>query len=70
MAVHVVDCKTKVGRPECTYLVAWSPLLRQLVNEALAMNRGKDYISANMNGVPYTDSGFKAMWNRVMHDYA
>lgn len=68
--IHVVDCKTKTGQPERTYLVAWSPLLRQLVNEALAMNRGKDYIFANKDGVPYTDSGFKAMWNRVMHDYA
>lgn len=68
--IHVVDCKTKTGQPERTYLVSWSSLLRELVGEALAMNRGKDYIFANQDGGPYTDSGFKTMWNRVMHDYA
>lgn len=68
--IHVVDCKTKAGQPERTYLVSWSPLLREVVSEALAMNRGKDFIFANQEGQPYTDSGFKTMWNRVMHDYA
>lgn len=68
--IHVVDCKTKVGQPERTYLVSWSPLLRQLVAEAINLNRGKDYVFANQEGQPYTDSGFKTMWNRVMHDYA
>lgn len=69
--IHVVDCKTKTGQPERTYLVSWSPLLRQLVQEALAMGRNKQqgYIFASQDGAPYTDSGFKTMWNRVMHDY-
>jgi hypothetical protein len=70
--IHVVDCKTKAGQPERTYLVSWSPLLRQLVGEALEMRRSTaaGYIFANQEGQPYTDSGFKTMWNRVMHDYA
>lgn len=52
--------------------MSWSPLLRELVGEALAMNRSTaaGYIFANQEGKPYTDSGFKTMWNRVMHDYA
>jgi integrase len=70
--IHVVDCKTKAGQPERTYLVSWSPLLRELVQEALNMKRSKasGYIFATLDGQPYTDSGFKTMWNRVMHDYA
>lgn len=69
--IHVIDCKTKAGQPERTYLVSWSPLLRQLVAEALDMGRSTEmgYIFANEEGQPYTDSGFKTMWNRVMHDY-
>lgn len=67
--IHVVDAKTKTGESERTYLVAWSPLLRQLVEEALAMNRGRDWIFANLDGQPYTDSGFKTLWGRTMTAY-
>lgn len=69
--IQVLDCKTKAGDPERNYLVSWSPLLRQLVGEALEMKRGAHgFLFANQEGRPYTDSGFKTMWNRVMHDYA
>lgn len=68
--IHVIDCKTKAGQPERTYLVGWSPLLRELISEAQAMKRGSSgYVFPNQDGTPYTDSGFKTMWNRVMHDY-
>lgn len=67
--IHVVDSKTKTSEAERTYLVAWSPLLRQLVGEALAMNRGKDWIFASSDGKPYTDSGFKTIWGRTMTAY-
>jgi integrase len=55
-----------------TNLVSWSPFLREIVTAALEMRRSTaaGYIFANQDGQPYTDSGFKTMWNRVMHDYA
>lgn len=70
--IHVVDCKTKAGQPERTYLVSWSPFLRDIIHAALDMKRSTaaGYVFANLDGQPYTDSGFKTMWNRIMHDYA
>ncbi|MDB5909791.1 MAG: hypothetical protein JWP34_3905 [Massilia sp.] len=64
--IHVVDCKTKVGQQERTYLVSWSPFLREIVTAALEMRRSTaaGYLFANQEGQPYTDNGFKTMWNR------
>ena len=70
--ITVMDAKTKPGESDRTYLVQWSDFLRQLVNEAAALPRkvGSLYVFSTRDGQPYTDQGFKGMWNRIMHDFA
>ncbi|MBS1170129.1 MAG: hypothetical protein H6R01_1047 [Burkholderiaceae bacterium] len=69
--ITVMDAKTKPGESERTYLVEWTDFLRQLVQEAISLPRkvGSLYVFSNRDGQPYTDQGFKGMWNRVMHDF-
>jgi integrase len=77
--IQVPDSKTKAGEARRHYLVAWSPTLRRVVEEALSITRprGKGrpplvsgYLFHNRDGAPYTDSGFKALWNKLMHSSA
>lgn len=70
---RVKDIKTKVGEPERHYLVEWSGMLRQLVDEvkAIKRNRPSIYLFATTDeGTPYTDAGFSCLWNRLMKSYA
>jgi integrase len=68
--IRVKAAKQQMDDPDQWFLIAWSPLLRQLVTEALAMKRnGRGYVFATEEGRPYTDSGFKTMWGRTMDDY-
>lgn len=67
--------KQKRGEAARDYLIPWSPLLRQLVAEVQAIQRrsgkvGSLFLFANSDGQPYTDSGFKCLWNRLMHSFA
>ena len=68
----VKDSKTKFNEPERHYLIAWSDTLRQVVNEVAAIKRrvSSIYLFATLDGATYTDSGFKCLWNRLMHSYA
>jgi integrase len=65
------DAKTKAGEASRSYMVQWSPFLRELLTEARGLPRtvGSMYVFANREGQPYSDSGFKAMWNRIMNDF-
>ena len=49
-------------------LVQWTAELRRVVDECLALPRDVEsiYLLCNRAGQPYTSSGFKAMWNRLM----
>lgn len=49
-------------------LIEWTPLLRQCVSNLRALPRPVSgmFLICNRSGQPYTDSGFKAMWGRVM----
>jgi len=70
---RVKDIKTKVGEPERHYLVEWSDLLHQLVNEVMAIPRrvSSIYLFATTDeGTPYTDAGFSCLWGRLMRSYA
>lgn len=69
---RIKDAKTKAGEAERFYMVAWSPTLRQVVTEAAAVKRrvSSIYLFATLDGQPYTDVGFKCLWNRLMHSYA
>ena len=48
-------------------LVTWTPELRRVVNECLALPRRITgiYVFCNREGQPYTAAGFKALWNRL-----
>lgn len=50
-------------------LVEWTPVLRALVNEckALPTRITSTYLIPNEDGQPYTSSGFKSTWQRVMN---
>lgn len=53
-------------------LIAWSPELRKIIDEALAVKRhkvaGSLYIFGNMRGQPYTKGGWKAVLDKLMRD--
>lgn len=65
------EAKAKRGRTPRTFLVQWSPTLREVVDEARALERPTTsiYLFASRTGGPYSDAGFKAIWNRIMADY-
>jgi site-specific recombinase XerD len=66
----VVTCANKASAPR-EYLVLWSPMLRQLVIDAINIKRRVTsvYLFANMDGQPYTDHGFGCVWRKLMHAY-
>lgn len=60
--------KRKRGAPT---MALWTPALREVVNECLALP-GKvtsPYLIHNRHGHPYTSSGFKSMWKRIMNKW-
>jgi integrase len=52
-------------------VVLWSPRLRALIDEALALKETKNslYVFPNRDGAPYSASVFKSMWNILMHSW-
>lgn len=65
------EAKAKRGRKARSFLVQWSPTLREVVNEARSLERPTTsiYLFASRTGGPYSDAGFKTIWNRIMADY-
>jgi integrase len=75
--LRVRDCKTKGREAAREYLVAWSPLLRDLLAEAAAIPRGSKrtpvaslYLFPARDGQPYRDQAFKLLWNRLQKAWA
>jgi len=69
--VHCKAAKIKAGETGRDYVIQWSPLVRQLIAEAQAIPRGVKslFLFPNIDGQPYKDTGFKTLWNRLMHAY-
>ena len=63
--VAVADAKNKNRR----YLVRWSPLLRQVVEESAKVRPRSHYVFPTRTGSPYTDNGFKTEWNKLIKAY-
>jgi integrase len=65
------DAKRKPGESARRFTIAWSPLLRQIIEGVRALERPPSitYLFPTMDGSAYTDSGFKTMWGRVMDDF-
>jgi len=72
--LRVTEAKAKPGEIPRAFLVGWSPLLRELLDAARALPRDDGIDSIHLfptarGGQAYTDSGFKAIWNRCMKAY-
>lgn len=66
--IHVTPAKTKdrTGRKQ---IFEWTPGLRAAVQQALGLPRrlATTWVVANRHGQPYTRSGFKAMFGKMMN---
>ncbi|WP_074298365.1 tyrosine-type recombinase/integrase [Paraburkholderia phenazinium] len=61
--------KRKRGQSEREKLVLWSPELKSVIEEALALQRTSGiYVFGNTAGQVYTRSGWNTIWTRLM-DY-
>jgi integrase len=62
----------KQGKTGSKQLYEWTPGLRKAVEAARSLNRPVRglFLFCNRYGQPYTDAGFKAMWNRVQVKWA
>lgn len=60
------------GKTGAKQLYEWTPGLRKAVEAARGLQRPVRglYLFCNRYGQPYTDAGFKAMWNRVQVKWA
>lgn len=49
-------------------IIEWTPALRDCVSSIKSLDRPVSglFLICNRSGQPYTDSGFKAMWGRIM----
>lgn len=68
--------KIKSGQATRHGLIGWTPALHQIITDAAAIRRpGKKpppasvYVFPNRSGQAYTESGFKAMWSKIMADW-
>ncbi len=69
--IRCESAKNRAGQPAQEYLIEWSSLIEQLFREIKTIPRrvGSVFLFPNNEGQPYSDSGFKCLWNRLMHDY-
>lgn len=51
------------------YLIAWSPMLRQVVERAQQLRPSDEFVFPARSGKTYTDFGFKTEWQKVMRLY-
>lgn len=65
----ILIIQSKTGAKQ---LYEWSPGLREVVRRAQALKRPIRglYLFCTRQGQPYSDTGFKAMWNRVQLKWA
>lgn len=67
VGVTVSVGKRKAGQMQRHKLVMWSPELRAVIDEALAIQRTTSlYVFGNTSGQPYTRSGWNTNWKRLM----
>lgn len=69
--ITVKLAKGKANEADRYALLEWTDELREIIREAQSTPRpvGSMYVFVNRAGQPYTESGFKAMWTKVMADY-
>ncbi|MBH1957167.1 MAG: hypothetical protein I8H70_00580 [Burkholderiales bacterium] len=69
--IRCKSAKVRAGDTAREYLIEWSPLIEQLVAEIKTVPRkvASLFLFPNGDGQAYTDSGFKCLWNRLMHSF-
>lgn len=68
--IRVGFAKAKKGEADRRGLIEWTPVLRDLFRELEAIPRQPSvFVWTNRQGQPYTEAGFKAMWNKIMADW-
>lgn len=70
--IRLKSSKIKAGETDRFYLVEWSPTLRLVFDEVAAIPRRVKslFLFPTLDGQPYTDAGFKCLWNKLMHSFA
>ncbi|WP_341667396.1 tyrosine-type recombinase/integrase [Alcaligenes sp. SDU_A2] len=72
--IRVTYAKGRVDDPEKRGLIEWTDSLRAILTELKAIERpgaiSSVYLWTNRSGKPYTEQGFKAMWAKIMADWA
>lgn len=69
--IRIAFSKIRAGEADRSGLIAWTPALRQLLAEVAAIERSADsvFVFTTRRGQPYSESGFKAMWAKIMADW-
>ena len=67
--IVATESKVKHGNIARKQLISWTPLLRQLIDEAQEIHGKSEWLFPTKEGGSYTDRGFKTMWNRLMNDF-
>ena len=62
----------KQGKTGIKQLFEWTPTLKEVIARGRALSRPIPglYLFRTRRGQPYTDAGFKAMWNRIQVKWA
>lgn len=68
--IRVGFAKAKKGEADRRGLIEWTDDLRDLFKELASIERQPSlFVWTTRQGQPYTEQGFKAMWNRIMEDW-
>lgn len=67
--IVATESKVKHGNIARKQLIAWTPLLQQIIEEAQSIHGKSEWLFPTKEGHAYTDHGFKTMWNRLMNDF-
>lgn len=68
--IRVGFAKAKKGEADRNGLIEWTPVLRELFRELETIPRQPSmFVWTTRQGQPYSEQGFKAMWNRIMEDW-
>ncbi|MFY2995921.1 tyrosine-type recombinase/integrase [Achromobacter xylosoxidans] len=68
--IRVGFAKAKKGEADRRGLIEWTPELRELFRVLATIERQPSmFVWTTRQGQPYTEKGFKAMWNRIMADW-
>ena len=68
--IRVGFAKAKKNEADRKGLIGWTPELHEIFRELETIGRQPSiFVWTNRQGQPYTEAGFKAMWNKIMTDW-